>query len=77
MCFTGALNPANLAHGWASPFGATALGAYGPHYILATSVGLGWLAARLIQLSVGRPGIGRFRDHCRRWRPAQVSPSGN
>jgi amino acid transporter len=46
ICFTGALNPANIAHGWANPFGAT--GTFGPYYTLATSVGLGWLGTVLI-----------------------------
>ena len=47
LCFTGALNPATLAHsGWANPFGAA--GKFGPYYILATSVGLGWLGTILI-----------------------------
>jgi amino acid transporter len=55
VCFTGALNPANLAHGWASPFGATALGAYGPYYTLAASAGLGWLGTVLIIDAVVSP----------------------
>ena len=46
LCFTGALNPANLAHGWANPFGNA--GTFGPYYTLATSVGLGWLGTILI-----------------------------
>ena len=46
ICFTGALNPANIAHGWANPFGNA--GTFGPYYTLATSVGLGWLGTVLI-----------------------------
>ncbi|MBV9449229.1 MAG: APC family permease [Streptosporangiaceae bacterium] len=46
LCFTGALNPANIAHGWANPFGNA--GTFGPYYTLATSVGLGWLGTVLI-----------------------------
>ncbi len=46
LCFTGALNPANIAHGWANPFGNA--GTFGPYYTLATSVGLGWLGTILI-----------------------------
>ncbi len=47
LCFTGALNPANIAHGWSAPFGAN-VGTFGPYYTLATSVGLGWLGTILI-----------------------------
>ena len=46
LCFTGALNPANIAHGWTNPFGGT--GTFGPYYTLATSIGLGWLGTVLI-----------------------------
>ena len=46
LCFTAALNPANIAHGWANPFGNA--GTFGPYYTLATSVGLGWLGTVLI-----------------------------
>ena len=46
LCFTGALNPANIAHGWANPFGNA--GTFGPYYTLTTSVGLGWLGTVLI-----------------------------
>jgi amino acid transporter len=48
LCFTGALNPANLVgpHAWANPFGNA--GKFGPYYTLATSVGLGWLGVILI-----------------------------
>ena len=34
VTFTGALNPANIAHGWANPFGNA--GTFGPYYTLAT-----------------------------------------
>ncbi len=46
LCFTGALNPANIAHGWSNPFGGA--GTFGPYYTLATSIGLGWLGTVLI-----------------------------
>jgi amino acid transporter len=46
VCFTGALNPANVAHGWANPFGHA--GTFGPYYTLASSIGLGWLGTILI-----------------------------
>jgi amino acid transporter len=46
ICFTAALNPANIAHGWANPFGNA--GTFGPYYTLATSIGLGWLGTVLI-----------------------------
>jgi amino acid transporter len=48
LCFTGALNPADIAHGWANPFFGAGAGMYGPYYTLATSVGLGWLGTLLI-----------------------------
>jgi amino acid transporter len=47
LCFTGALNPVNIAHGWSAPFGAN-VGTFGPYYQLAESVGLGWLGVVLI-----------------------------
>ena len=47
LCFTGALNPVNIAHGWSAPFGPN-VGTFGPYYELATSVGLGWLGTILI-----------------------------
>src|SRR5580658_2894658 len=46
ICFIGALNPANVAHGWANPFGNA--GTFGPYYTLASSIGLGWLGTVLI-----------------------------
>ena len=46
VCFTGALNPANIAHGWSNPFGNA--GTFGPYYTLASSIGLGWLGTVLI-----------------------------
>ncbi len=54
VCFIGALNPHNVAHGWASPFGNA--GAFGPYYTLATSVGLGWLGYVLIIDALISPG---------------------
>jgi amino acid transporter len=54
LCFTGALNPATLAHsGWHNPFGA--VNSFGPYYQLATSVGLGWLGTILIIDAVVSP----------------------
>jgi amino acid transporter len=54
LCFTGALNPATLAHsGWHDPFGA--VNSFGPYYQLATSVGLGWLGTILIIDAVVSP----------------------
>src|SRR5271154_453589 len=50
ICFTGALNPANLSHGassWANPFGA-GNPTFGPYYSLAISIGLGWLGTVLL-----------------------------
>ncbi|MGZ4744416.1 MAG: APC family permease [Oryzihumus sp.] len=44
VAFIGAINPANLAHGWANPIGK---GDFGPYATLATGVGAGWLAALL------------------------------
>ena len=46
VAFIGALDPANLAHGWANPISAT--GNYGPYYALANQAGLGILALILI-----------------------------
>jgi amino acid transporter len=54
ICFIGALNPANVAHGWANPFGSA--GTFGPYYTLATSVGLGWLGTILIIDALISPG---------------------
>jgi amino acid transporter len=54
ICFVGALNPANVAHGWANPFGSA--GTFGPYYTLATSVGLGWLGTILIIDALISPG---------------------
>jgi amino acid transporter len=55
LCFTGALNPANIAHGWSNPFGA-GNPTFGPYYTLATSIGLGWLGTVLIIDAVISPG---------------------
>ena len=46
VAFVGALNPANLVHGWANPISGVA--AFGPYATLATAAGLGWLTALLI-----------------------------
>ncbi len=54
ICFIGAVNPANVAHGWANPFGNA--GTFGPYYTLATSVGLGWLGTILIIDALISPG---------------------
>lgn len=54
VCFVGALNPANVAHGWANPFGNA--GTFGPYYTLATSVGLGWLGTVLVIDALISPG---------------------
>jgi amino acid transporter len=44
IAFIGALNPGNLAQGWAHPIGK---GDFGPYATLATGLGLGWLAVIL------------------------------
>jgi amino acid transporter len=54
ICFIGALDPHNVTHGWANPFGNA--GAFGPYYTLATSVGLGWLGTVLIVDALVSPG---------------------
>jgi len=54
ICFIGAVDPANVAHGWANPFGDA--GSFGPYYTLATSVGLGWLGTILIIDALISPG---------------------
>ena len=46
VAFVGALNPANLVHGWANPISGVA--AFGPYATLATAAGLGWLTMLLI-----------------------------
>ncbi len=46
VAFVGALNPAELAHGWANPIAGVA--EFGPYATLATSAGLGWLSTLLI-----------------------------
>jgi amino acid transporter len=45
ICFVGALNPANLLHGWKNPIGK---GDYGPYYTLAIGAGAAWLAKVLL-----------------------------
>jgi amino acid transporter len=54
VTFIGAVTPANVAHGWTSPFGTT--GSFGPYYTLASSVGLGWLGTVLIIDALISPG---------------------
>ncbi len=44
VAFIGALNPSNLAQGWANPVGKSD---FGPYATLATGLGLGWLAVIL------------------------------
>jgi amino acid transporter len=53
VAFIGALNPADLVHGWAHPIAGVS--AYGPYATLATSAGLGWLSTLLIIDSVVSP----------------------
>jgi amino acid transporter len=53
VAFIGALNPADLVHGWANPIAG--VGAYGPYATLATSAGLGWLSTLLIIDAVVSP----------------------
>jgi amino acid transporter len=53
VAFVGALNPADLVHGWANPIEGKS--AYGPYATLATSAGLGWLSTLLVIDSVVSP----------------------
>jgi len=53
VAFVGALNPANLVHGWSNPI--SGVSAYGPYATLATTAGLGWLSTLLIIDSVVSP----------------------
>ena len=46
VAFVGALNPADIAHGWANPI--SGVKAFGPYATLATAAGLGWLSTLLI-----------------------------
>lgn len=52
IAFIGALNPGNLAHGWASPVGK---GDFGPYATLALGAGAGWLAVLLYADAVVSP----------------------
>src|SRR5262249_36205133 len=52
VVFIGALNPANLVRGWASPIG---IGDYGPYYTLALGLGAGWLAVILLSDAIVSP----------------------
>ena len=53
VAFVGALNPANLVHGWANPI--SGVSQFGPYATLATTAGLGWLSTLLIIDSVVSP----------------------
>ena len=53
VAFVGALNPANLVHGWANPI--SGVKAFGPYATLATTAGLGWLSTLLIIDAVVSP----------------------
>jgi amino acid transporter len=56
VAFIGALNPADLAHGWANPVGK---GDFGPYASLAIAAGVSWLAALLyIDAVVSPAGTG-------------------
>ena len=46
VTFVGALNPAQLLHGWANPIGGVQN--FGPYATLATAAGLGWLTTLLL-----------------------------
>ena len=63
VAFVGALNPANLVHGWAHPISGVA--AFGPYATLATAAGLGWLTTLLIIDAVISPaGTGLVYTAC-------------
>jgi amino acid transporter len=53
IAFVGALNPVNIAHGWANPIAGVS--AFGPYATLATAAGLGWLSTILIIDAVVSP----------------------
>jgi len=53
VAFVGALNPADLVHGWANPI--SGVSAFGPYATLATAAGLGWLSTLLIIDAVVSP----------------------
>jgi amino acid transporter len=53
IAFVGALNPTNIAHGWANPIAGVS--AFGPYATLATAAGLGWLSTILIIDAVVSP----------------------
>ena len=53
FAFIGALNPHDIAHGWANPIAGVS--AFGPYATLATSAGLGWLSTILIIDAVVSP----------------------
>ncbi len=53
VAFVGALNPANLIHGWGNPIPGA--GSFGPYATLATQAGLGWLSTLLVIDAVVSP----------------------
>ncbi|MDH6133759.1 amino acid transporter [Kitasatospora sp. MAA4] len=56
VAFIAAINPADVAHGWANPVGK---GDFGPYATLATAAGAGWLATVLyIDAVVSPAGTG-------------------
>lgn len=52
VALIGALNPANLVSGWASPIG---VGDYGPYYTIALGLGATWLAWILLSDAIISP----------------------
>jgi amino acid transporter len=52
VALIGALNPANLVSGWASPIG---VGDYGPYYTIALGLGATWLAWILLSDAIVSP----------------------
>ncbi len=56
VVFIGALEPANLAHGWGNPLGSTGASNYGAWYTIALAVGATWLGTVLIIDAVVSPG---------------------
>jgi amino acid transporter len=54
--FVGAVNPANIVHSWAAPFGTAGAAKLGPYITLTTQAGLGWLATLLTIDAVVSPG---------------------
>ena len=79
VAFIGALNPANLLHGWAGAI--VGKGDFGPYATIATGLGLGWLALLLyIDAFISPAGTGSStwgrRRGCRtRWAATATSPA--